>query len=45
MINCRNCGRMCGAVEFIDTPFCCIGCEEDYYEAKKLHAKRMSENA
>jgi hypothetical protein len=30
MMNCRNCQHLCGAVEFIDPPYCCIACEEEF---------------
>lgn len=35
MMNCRNCGTMCGAVEFFDPPYCCIACEEEWKEKHK----------
>ena len=41
-MNCRNCGEMCGAVEFFDPPYCCISCESDFKE--KLQAKMEKYN-
>lgn len=38
-IPCRNCGTRCTYVEFIDTPFCCISCEEEF--EVKLAKKRL----
>jgi len=44
MMNCRNCGIMCGAVEFFDRPFCCISCEEEWDKKHKDRFRIFQQN-